>query len=206
MNYFILTGFILFTFSLLQPSISFAQLSPTNPMIQQIPNPITFENAIAETQSLLEKIATQTITNLEIQAKITNLVKSENGARGFFVTYLTDERPLIDSPSVEIIQALRSSPNIVGELLVKNLAMSSATVLAHRRNQDEEMAQGSEQVRDRTLFLIEAVKLPIINEKIQELEKSLTTGQGEYQDFLKRWQYDTEQKKAIQSALLQVKS
>jgi hypothetical protein len=83
--------------------------------------------------------------------------------------------------------------------------MSSATALAHRRNQDETMAQGSEQVRDRTLSLIKAVKLPIVNEKLQEMEKSLTTGQGEYQDFLERWGYDSEQKKVMKSVILEVK-
>jgi hypothetical protein len=67
------------------------------------------------------------------------------------------------------------------------------------------MAQGSEQVRDRTLYLIKAVKLPIVNEKLQKMEKSLTTRQGEYQDFLERWGYDAEQKKVMKSAILEVK-
>lgn len=204
MNYLILTGLLLLPF-FLQPLPSFAQFSPVTSMTQPIPPKITFEDAIAETQTLLEKIGNKSISDTEIQKAITNLVQSETGARGFFVTYLTDERPFIDSPSTGIIQALRSSPNIVGELLVKNLAMSSATAIAHRRNKDEAMAQGSEQVRRRTLYLIETVKLPVIREKLQELEKTITTGQGQYQAFLERWDYDVEQKKVIQSAILEVK-
>jgi hypothetical protein len=204
MNYLILTG-LLFLSPVLQISPSFAPSSSVTLMAQQTPNQLSFEDAIAETQALLEKMASKSISDSEIQITITNLVKTQNGARGFFVTYLTDERPLIDSPSKGIINALQSSPDIVGELLVKNLVMSSASALAHRRNQDEAMAKGSEQVRDRTLYLIKAVKLPIVNEKLQEMEKSLTTGKGQYQDFLERWGYDAEQKKVMKSAILEVK-
>ena len=204
MNYLILAGLLLLS-PIPQISPSLAPSSPVTLMAQYNPNQLSFEDAIAETQALLEKMASKTIPDSEIQTTITDLVQTQTGARGFFVTYLTDERPFIDSPSKGIIYALQSSPSIVGELLVKNLVMSSATALAHRRNQDEEMAKGSEQVRDRTLYLIKAVKLPIVNEKLQKMEKSLTTGQGEYQTFLERWGYDAEQKKVMESAILEVK-
>jgi len=204
MNYLILTGLLLLS-PVLQISPSFAPSSSVTLMAQQNPDQISFEDAIAETQALLEKMASKSISDSEIQMTITKLVQTQNGARGFFVTYLTDERPFIDSPSTGIIVALRSSPNIVGELLVKNLVMSSASALAHRRNEDEAMAQGSEQVRDRTSHLIKAVKLPIVSEKLQEMEQSLSTGQGEYEAFLERWGYDAEQKKVMKSAILKVK-
>lgn len=204
MNYLILAGLLLLS-PIPQISPSIAPSSPVTLMAQYNPNQISFEDAIAETQALLEKMANKSIPDSEIQITITNLVQTQTGARGFFVTYLTDERPFIDSPSKGIINALQSSPDIVGELLVKNLVMSSASALAHRRNQDETMAQGSEQVRDRTLYLIKAVKLPIVNEKLHEMEKSLTTGQGEYESFLERWGYDAEQKKVMKSAILEVK-
>jgi hypothetical protein len=201
-NFLILTGLFLL-FPVLQPS--FAQSSPVILMTQQTPNQVSFEDAITETQTLLEKMASKSISDSEIQTTIANLVQTQNGARGFFVTYLTDERSFIDSPSAGVIKALKSSPTIVGELLVKNLVMSSATALTHRRNQDETMAQGSEQVRDRTLYLIKTLKLPIINEKLQEMKKSLTTGKGQYQAFLERWGYDAEQKKVMESAILEAK-
>jgi hypothetical protein len=204
MNDLILAGLLLLS-AAPQISPSFAQSSPLNLMAQYNPNQVSFEDAIAETQTLLENMASKSISDTEVQTTITDLVQTPTGARGFFVTYLTDERPFIDSPSKGIIQALQSSPSIVGELLVKNLVMSSATALAHRRNQDEAMAKGSEQVRDRTLYLIKAVKLPIVNEKLQKMQKSLTTGQGEYQTFLERWGYDAEQKKVMESAILEAK-
>ena len=71
---------------------------------------ITFEEAIDFTHSLLEKMEANQIKESEIQSAITSLVKTENGARGFFVTYLTDNRPIVDKPSKSEIEALKTSP------------------------------------------------------------------------------------------------
>jgi hypothetical protein len=170
-------------------------------MYPQAPESITFEDAIALTQFLLDQMAADQLEDEEIQAAITSLVKTENGARGFFVTYLTDNRPLADNPSSSAIKALKSSPEIVSELLVKNLAMSTATAINHRRNNNEEMAQGSDTVRRRTANLIKHIKSNLIAEKLQELQKSAARGEGNYQSFLQRWGYDEEQKQAIQQVI-----
>ena len=164
-------------------------------------NPITFEEAIAFTQSLLEKIQNQQITEQETARDITALVQTENGARGFFVTYLTTEMTLADSPSNSVINALASSPEIVGELLVKNLAMSTAMAMTHTRNNDPAMAQSSEQVSRRSKNLIQRLKLNTIQRKLKQLEESVNTETGEYQSFLERWGYDSEQRQAISSKI-----
>jgi hypothetical protein len=163
--------------------------------------PLTFEDAIAQTQTLLDGMEQGSISDGEVEAAIASLVSSENGARGFFVTYLSDPRPLADQPSDAVIQALQTSPDIVAELLVKNLAMSSAMAITHRRNQNEEMAQGSDQVRSRTSHLIQQLQIPLIAERAQKLHESAVTGEGEYQAFLKRWGYDAEQRDVIQDVM-----
>ncbi|NCR40799.1 MAG: hypothetical protein GPJ21_13525 [Microcystis aeruginosa W13-11] len=156
---------------------------------------ITFENAIQQTQDLLSQIEfldTDTITQ-----KITELVSTENGARGFFVTYLTSDLSHREYPSLEVITALKTSPIFVNELLVKNLAMSTAMVIYHRSQGDQENAQGSEKVQEKTGQLIKQLLSPALGEKLQQLATSLNTGQGEYQAFLKRWGYDDCQRQAI---------
>jgi hypothetical protein len=156
---------------------------------------ISFENAIQQTQDLLSQIEfldTDTITQ-----KITELVSTENGARGFFVTYLTSDLPYTEHPSLEIITALKTSPILVNELLVKNLAMSTAMVIYHRSQGDEENAQGSEKVQEKTGQLIKQLLSQSLGEKLQQLATSLNTGQGEYQAFLERWGYDDCQRQAI---------
>lgn len=169
-----------------------------------IPESVTFEEAIALTQSLLSQMEAGEISPPEVSDAIVQLVKSENGARGFFVTYLTSEGTLADNPSAEVIQALQSSPDIVAELLVKNLAMSAAQAVTHRRKGNEEMAQRSDRVRSRTTHLIEQLKLPQVQERSLALHESAATGEGSYQTFLQRWGYDAQQRQVISEALEQL--
>jgi len=156
---------------------------------------ITFENAIQQTQDLLSKI--QSLDTDTITQKLTELVSTENGARGFFVTYSTSDLSYTEYPSLEVITALKTSPILVNELLVKNLAMSTAMVIYHRSQGDEENAQGSEKVQEKTGQLIKQLLSQSLAEKLQQLATSLNTGQGEYQAFLERWGYDDCQRQAI---------
>jgi hypothetical protein len=170
----------------------------------QASNSITFEEAIALTESLLKQMSDGKINAAEIQDTITALVKTENGARGFFVTYLTSDLTLADNPSSEVVEALKTSPEIVSELLAKNLVMSSAMAITHRRNNDEKSAIGSDRVRQRTAKIIRQMPADLVEENLKQLHDSAATGQGKYKAFLKRWGYDEEQKKVIQKALLEV--
>lgn len=169
-------------------------------ILLQVPESVTFEQAIALTQSLLSLAQSGSLQESEIAALIAELVKTENGARGFFVNYLTSDS-LPDINSTSVVQALRTNPEVVGELLIKNLAMSTAQAIYHHRNQKEDMAEASEQVRQRTARLIEGVELPSCYDRAQKLLHSAKTGEGDYKAFLERWGYDTEQRQAICQAL-----
>lgn len=170
----------------------------------EVPAAVTFEQAIALTESLLSQIEAGSLSETDITAVISALVQTENGARGFFVTYLTSTSSAVDSPSDAVVEALRSSPEIVAELLVKNLAMSTAQAIFHRRQQKEDMAKGSDRVHRRTKKLIQLVDLPQVRDRAQQLMQSAKTGEGTYKDFLERWNYDIEQKEAIYQALEQI--
>ncbi|MEB3882605.1 hypothetical protein [Lyngbya sp. CCY1209] len=162
-----------------------------------VPENVTFEGAIAIAGSLLDGRETETLSENEFAAAVSELVKSQNGARGFFVTYLTDDRAIADNASVSTRKALESSPEIVSELLVKNIAMSTAMAIYHRRQQNEEMTASSDRVRSRCSRLIRALNLPALQPRLQQLLESAETGEGTYGDFLKRWGYDAEQRNAI---------
>lgn len=159
---------------------------------------ITFEEAIAYTETLL---ARKDLEDSQLQAEITNLVKTSNGARGFFVTFLTGEWELADNPSPAIIQALQAKPDAIAELLVKNLAMSTAMAIAHRRNGRPDQADDSDRVAKRTALLIEKVDLPEVRTIASQILNSATTNTGEYAAFLEKWGYDDEQKQAIFNVL-----
>jgi hypothetical protein len=165
------------------------------------PEPLSFEAAIAQTQHLLDTMEQGTLSEVEIEAAIAQLVATPNGARGFFVTYLTDERSIADQPSPSVLHGLQSAPEGVADLLTKNLAMSSAMAIAHRRNQNEPLAKGSDRVRSRTLTIIQQLNSADLIEKLQQLQASLEQEAGVYAAFLTRWGYDAEQRAAILAAV-----
>ncbi len=174
------------------------------PSTFSVSDSISFEDAIELTQSLLAEVEQRRVSEPELERIITALVQSENGARGFFVTYLTDDRDLADHPSRAVIQALQSSPQIVNELLVKNLAMSTAMILTHLHNQNPEMAKGSERVQQRTKQIVQMIHKPEITSRLQQLKASIETEKGEYESFLTRWRYSLEQRQAIREQVQQL--
>ncbi len=163
--------------------------------------PVTFEQAIAQTQALISQAEVE--ESPELAVVIAELVKTETGARGFLATYIKSES-IADNPSITVVQALKSNPNVVEDLIVKNLAMSVAQVVFHRRNHKEDLAEASEQVRQRTARLIKLVNMPAVYDCSEKLLASATTGEGSYKDFLERWGYDAEQRQVICKALQQV--
>ncbi|MEW5860851.1 MAG: hypothetical protein AB1861_26340 [Cyanobacteriota bacterium] len=169
-----------------------------------VPEKVTFEQAIALTQSLLSQMEAGELSEAEIAQAVGKLVTTENGARGFFVTYLTSEGTIADNPSAAVIQALQANSDTVSELLVKNVAMSAVMVVAHHRNGNEQMAQSSQRVRSRTTRIIELVELPSVYELSQKLLESAVTGEGSYKAFLERRGYDAEQRQVISEALEQL--
>ncbi|MGF1491334.1 MAG: hypothetical protein ACFBSC_02535 [Microcoleaceae cyanobacterium] len=166
-----------------------------------IPDNLSFQQAIQVVQTLLQQAEAGELRDTEIESLITRLVATENGARGLFVTDLTADYSLADQTSPGLVEALKTSPEIVSELLVKNVAMSTAMEIHHQRNQDVETAKGSHRVQQRSIKLIQTLDLPIVKEKVEKLRQSAQTGAGPYQTFLNRWNYDEEQRKAIAQAL-----
>jgi hypothetical protein len=167
-----------------------------------VPASIKFDEAINLTQTFIAKLKNNELTADKILEFVSELVQTPNGARGFFVTYLTAPDPICDDPHPEIITALQTHPEIVAELLVKNLAMSTAQQLYHQRRTDREMAASSAMVATRTTKIIQELDLPQIQVMCRELVASDLNGAGAYAEFLTRWGYDEEQKKAIDRVLI----
>ena len=162
---------------------------------------MTFEEAISYTESLLGR---GDVEELQLESEISTLVQTSNGARGFFVCFLTGEWQLADNPSSGIIKALQSEPNAIAELLVKNLAMSTAMAIVHQRAGNSEQAQGSNRVAKRTALLMEKVDLVEVRTIASQMQNSANTNTGEYVSFLEKWGYDVEQKQAIANVLADV--
>jgi hypothetical protein len=167
-----------------------------------VPASIKFDEAINLTQTFITKLKNNELTADKILEFVSELVQTPNGARGFFVTYLTAPEPICDDPHPEIINALQIYPEVSAELLVKNLAMSTAQQLYHQRRNDRDMAASSAMVATRTSRIIQKLDLPQIQVMCRELVASDLNGAGAYTEFLTRWGYDQEQKKAIDRVLI----
>lgn len=164
---------------------------------------ITFEQAIVLAQQLLDAPESPE----QLQSTITELLQTDNGARGFFVTFLTGDSALADHPIPPILNGLQTAPERVADLLTKNLAMATAMEITHLRQAVPDQAAGSARVKQRTQKLIQQLQgeMPALNTCLQELATSLTSlDAGQYQSFLQRWGYDLEQRLAIQTVVEEV--
>ena len=179
-------------------------LSRKHMVDQSAKKPLSFPQAIAATQSLMEKMNAGELSETKIQQEISSILGTKNGGRGFFVSYLTSEFPLADRPTSGVINGLKSSPEVTTELLVKNLAMSSAMTVIHTRNDDSIAFKGSQRVYQRTDKLIRLIDLKTVQEELQKLNHTIEVGDGEYKEFLERWNYDREQQQAIQQAIANI--
>jgi hypothetical protein len=164
---------------------------------------IKFAAAIELTQQFVLQLQEGVLTSEQVQSFVTDLVTTQEGARGFFVGYLTNGLAVVDKVHPGIILGLQAHPAVIADLLVKNLAMSTAQNLHFVRENQADMAANSATVATRSRQLIDALQMPEIKMISQQIIDAIQTGAGEYAEFLERWGYDTEQKEVIEKALSQ---
>jgi hypothetical protein len=163
-----------------------------------IPPDLTFEDAIALTQSLLNSTPDEELLGRAVEA----LIATPNGARGFLVVFLTEDYPMPPG----FIMALRSNPHAIANLMAKNLIMPAAMALTHRRNGNDDLADSSDRTRDRAAHLIQQLNLPELRAELMAILSTIETtiettgnppGTNDWNQFLDRWGYDDEQRDAI---------
>ncbi|MFM8525579.1 MAG: hypothetical protein ACKOCM_08175 [Cyanobacteriota bacterium] len=135
--------------------------------------------------------------------RLAPLVAQRDGARGFFVVALAGDSVLLDRLPDVVLLSLRQAGAGVVDLTVRNLAMSTAMVLHHGRQGDQEQQGRSERVQVRALELLRQLEPQLVKQRLEQL-LSGTRGEGEDQAFLDRWGYDAEQRAAIARAVLRV--
>jgi hypothetical protein len=135
--------------------------------------------------------------------RVSELVASRDGARGFFVVSLAGDSPLMDRLPDQVGMVLRAGGEAVVDLTVRNLAMSSAMALQHARSGDGAMQAGSERVQGRSTELLRLLEPGLVKQRLETL-LAATAGSGEDGAFLDRWGYDADQRSAIAAAVLAV--
>ncbi len=165
---------------------------------------IKFAAAIELTQQFVLQLQEDVLTPEQVQNFVADLVATQEGARGFFVGYLTNGTDIVDKVHSGVILGLATHPAVIADLLVKNLAMSTAQYLHFQRENQADMAANSATVAQRSHQLIAALNLPEVKLIAEQLLTAIRTNDGEYADFLERWGYDEEQKRLIEQAVMAV--
>ena len=162
----------------------------------------TFKQAMDATMLWCKSWENDEISDEVISDRIGDLIKTVEGARGFFVVSLSIDCPLMDRFPDALIFQLRSSGEIVVDLTVKNLAMSSAMIITHRRNKDPQEIQ-SERIKIRCIELLKVLDPAQVKKRLDILLDA-TKGNGTDLKFINKWGYDDEQINAISESIYEV--
>ena len=162
----------------------------------------TFKEAMQASMIWCKSWENDEISDEVISDRIGELIKTVEGARGFFVVSLSIDCPLMDRFPDALIFQLRSSRDIVIDLTVKNLAMSSAMVITHHKNNDSQEIQ-SERIKIRCIELLKLLDSNAVKKRLDVLLEA-TKGNGTDLKFLDRWGYNHKQIKAISESIYEV--
>ena len=162
----------------------------------------TFKEAMQASMIWCKSWENEEISDEVISDRIGELIKTVEGARGFFVVSLSIDCPLMDRFPDALIFQLRNSGEIVVDLIVKNLAMSSAMVITHRKNKDPQEIQ-SERIKIRCIELLKLLDSTQVKKRLDVLLDA-TKGNGKDLEFLNKWGYSDEQINAISESIYEV--
>ncbi len=132
--------------------------------------------------------------------KVSDLLHKEEGARGFLVISLTSESPLMDRLPEPLVNKLQKEGEFIIDLVVKNLAMSSAMTVFHNKQKNFDLKNSSERIKRRCIEILRVLDSSLVKERLEVLLNGIK-GFGKDSDFLKRWNYDREQVKAISESI-----
>ena len=157
----------------------------------------TFQQAMEITAAWLQQWENEEISDEVLADRVGEIVASRDGARGFFVVSLAGDSALMDRMPDAVAGQLREAGAGVVDLSVRNLAMSTAMALQHRRNGDATQQAGSERVTIRCTELLRLLNPALVKERLEQLLAASLDNQGEDVSFLEKWGYDSEQRRAI---------
>jgi len=163
----------------------------------------SFEQAINASIIWCKGWEKEEISDEVLAERVSELLTSKDGTRGFFVASLPSNSPLMDRLPDPLILELRAGGENVVDITVKNLAMSSAMMIHHQRNGDLDQKYKSQRIQERCTELLRVLDTHLVKNKLESLLNSIDS-KGSYTEFLQRWDYDYEQKLEIKRSIEKV--
>ena len=134
--------------------------------------------------------------------RIAELTKTRNGLRGFFAYALSDKDCfLLDKLPFSLIYKLNEVGDVVAEIVVKNLIMSSAQIIIHRRDDNHEYEMTSKNISDRCKAILRLLETNRVTKIINQILKNLDGMGNSFDNSIK---YDSEQKEFIKKQILDI--
>ena len=134
--------------------------------------------------------------------RIAELIKTRNGIRGFFAYALSDKDCLLlDKLPFPLIYKLNEGGDAVTNIVVKNLIMSSAQIIIHRRDNNHEYEMTSENISDRCKAILRLLETKSVSKSVNQVLRDLDDMGNSFDDSVK---YDSEQKEFIKKQILDI--
>ena len=134
--------------------------------------------------------------------RISELIKSKNGLRGFFAYALSDrDCYLLDNLPSSIIFMLTEGGGEVVEILVKNLLMSSAQIIVHHRENNLDYKLTSENISERCKGILRVLETKLVTKTINQIVKDLDNMGNSFDKSIK---YDNQQKEFIKQQIYDI--
>ena len=131
--------------------------------------------------------------------RIKELIKSNNGTRGFFAYALSDNKcTLLDKLPSSLIFILRERGVDVVEITIKNLFMSSAQILNHEKDKNYEYAERSNNISERCINLLKELDTKLVTEKINKMLSEIDNMGNSFDNEVK---YNEDQKNFIRDKI-----
>jgi len=135
--------------------------------------------------------------------RIAELTKTRNGLRGFFAYALSDKDCfLLDKLPFSLIYKLNEGGDAVTDIVVKNLIMSSAQIIIHRRDNNHEYEITSENISDRCKAILRLLETKSVTKSVNQVLRDLDNIGNSFDNSVK---YDSEQKEFIKKQILDEK-
>ncbi len=134
--------------------------------------------------------------------RVAELVKTKNGLRGFFAYALSDVNcSLLDKlPSSLIFKLVEGGEQIV-DITLKNLMMSSAQIINHRRDKNVEYEEISSNISDRCINLLRVLDTKLVSNKVNTFMDNLDNLGNSINNSKK---YDSKQKEFIREKIAKI--
>ena len=134
--------------------------------------------------------------------RISELIKTKNGLRGFFAYALSDKDCfLLDKLPFSLIFKFNEGGDAVVEIIVKNLIMSSAQIIIHRRANSHEYEITSENISDRCKTILRLLETKLVTKTVNKIIKNLDNMGNSFDNSTK---YDAEQKAFIKKQIFDI--